>query len=55
MIGAPEPLEIAKLGEGGGPVLEFLPFALVARDSIPSSRLAWHLTLRLHLHFVLSN
>jgi hypothetical protein len=33
MIGAPEPLEIAKLCEGGGPMLEFLP--LVARHSIP--------------------
>jgi hypothetical protein len=32
-------------------MLEFLP--LVASDSIPSSRLARHLTLRLHLHFVL--
>ena len=26
--------------KGGGPMLEFLP--LVARDSIPSSQLAWH-------------
>ena len=55
MIGAPEPLEIAKLCEGGGPVLEFLPLVFVARNSIPSSRLARHLTLRLHLHFALFN
>jgi hypothetical protein len=34
-------------------MLGFLP--LVARDSIPSSRLAWHLTLRLLFHSVLFN
>ena len=34
-------------------MLEFLP--LVASDSIPSSRLARHLTLRLHLHSALFN
>lgn len=34
-------------------MLEFLP--LVARDSIPSFRLARHLTLRLRIHFAFFN
>ena len=37
MIGTSEPLEIAKLCEGGGPMLEFLPLVLV-HSSFPDLR-----------------
>lgn len=58
MIGAPAPLEIAnkgKLCEDGGPMFEFLPLVTTCRDSIPSFRLARHLTLRGQLHSALYN